>query len=347
MSGPSLRPTLAVGFDAVLAFDPSMYEITEDARGRAYAFDMTESRDAVAEAVRQAVDRPEAIERVEIEPGYARVRYVPPDREAADLGTFRRSLKRVPSLYNERHATDADLDGLALDHGKEYFGTYRPTDAPDREAFLDRHAGGEAVPETDGTVFTYERDGDGTDALDGARRFAYEIVLPFDTETMYATQSDTFGRPSTRSFRWDAESVRQALAVVVEDLPEWPGGADGLPRVAVYPTHVVVEHYTNGYTTPAGLADSIRDALLRYNRYRTVDEERSNRPHEVVQHPPLSFSRRAYIGTLDHGRTAEEWIAEQSLDAVGGEPVEADGGQDGDAEREAGGRLGSLNPFGG
>jgi len=340
----SLRPTLAVGFDAVLAFDPSMYEITEDARGRAYAFDMTDAREDVADAVRRAVDHPRAVERVEIEPGYFRVRYVPADRDEADLGSFRRSLKRVPTLYNERHATDTDLDGLALDHGTEYFGTFRPTDAPERETFLAEHAGGEAVPDTDGPVFSYERDDAGESALDDARRFAYEFVLPFDTEQMYATQSDLFGRESTPAFRWDAEAVSETLTLIVEDLPAWPGHSENLPRVTIYPTHVAVEHYTGGYTTPVGPAEKVRNALLRYDRYRQVDEERSDRPREVVHHPPLSFGRRAYIRALDHGRTAEEWVADQDLDAVDGEPVESDAGQDA-GDEDASGRFDAFNPF--
>ena len=124
--------------------------------------------------------------------------------------------------------------------------------------------------------------------------------------------------------------------MIVEKLPLWSGGPENTPLVAVSPGYVVVEHYTDAHADPVARAETARDALLRYNQYRPVDEKRG-RTQETTLHPEIAFRDRAHIQALDHGTTGEEWIREQSLDAVDGEPLDADPADDVQEDGDGGG----------
>jgi hypothetical protein len=337
-----VTPSLAVGYDAILAVDPSIYTITDDADGRAWAFEMgPETREDVADAVEQALvdaggTTPQAVEDLAVEPGYVRVRYEPPTRETSDPQALEDALRSVPSTYNDRHATAPDLDGLAFDRERSYLGSYRPDDASDREAFLARYADGEDVPESDGPVFTHEREDAGESALVDARRFAYRFTLPFDASAMYDPDPGTVTTRAGLAVEWDRKEVRERLELIVGKLPLWPGGPENTPLVAVYPGYLVVEHYTDAHGDPVARAETVRDAILRYNQYRPVDEERGH-IQETTLHPEIGFQARAHIQALDHGTTGEEWIREQSLDAVDGEAVEPDPTDDVQEDGDGGG----------
>lgn len=256
-----MRTTLSVGFDAVVPIDPTIYHPTEDAAGRAYAFDMADAREDVVDVVRAAVDPSGAVDAVEVTPGYVGVRLAPSDpikpKALVD------ALRSVPDEYNRRYATAPDLDGLAFDRG-HYLGTYHPEDRPTEEAFLDRYASGETVPESDGPVFTHRRDDAGEDALQSNRRLWYRVVLPFDPQ-MY-NQSETLGVAGDPPVRWDRDAVQTALQVTVEDLPPWPGRPENTPLIAVYPGYLLVEYATASITVnPERLGERIGSAFTRYN----------------------------------------------------------------------------------
>jgi len=54
----NLTLTHAYGFDVVLAIDPASYEIAEDARGRAYVFQMDGEARAASDDADDEVDAP-------------------------------------------------------------------------------------------------------------------------------------------------------------------------------------------------------------------------------------------------------------------------------------------------
>lgn len=312
-----VRPTLAVGYDAVIPIDPEIYEITEDARGRAYAFEMDDAaREDITDAVRAVLDDSHAVERVEVESGYLRVRVAPSDpvRPTALLN----ALRSVPDEYNRRHATAPELDGLYLSP-ERFLGTYRPESAPDRDAFLSRRADARSVPDADGPVWSYRRDNGGEHILQPNQRCRYQIVLPFDPG-MYEPTTP-IGGPGVPAVRWDDDAVRDALRVTVENIPPWPKRAKNTPRIDVYPGYLLVDHNTDNLRAgPKHLAESVATAFLRYNRARPVDEEHSS-THTTRPHPPIAFRESAYIASRDLATGAEAWIADHDLDAVDGEPV--------------------------
>ena len=308
-----------------------------------------------AKTFREVLDRPRAVERLDVEPGYVRVRYAPrDDRDLTDAKALRDALVSLPSVYNDRHATAPDLDGFAVDSSRIYMGSYRPADAAGRETVLAGAQEHADVPEADGPVFEYVREEATLAALSGGTRatraFGYEFTFPFDVATMYGGQeTGAFGKAGAAPVRWGPDAVREALAVVVEKHPNWPGHPENIPRIAVYPTHATVEYVTKALADPLKLARRTRDALLYYNRYRRVDEDRTQRPQTVVKHSPIAFDGRVYVDVTDHGETAAGFIEDHGLDAVDGEPVdpepEPDAGQDaGDAGES--GRFDALNPFG-
>jgi len=334
MSSPRLFPTLAVGYDAVVPIDPAVYEITDDARGRAFAFDIDAEREHVAAAVRESFDQPRTVEEVAVEPGYIRVKVVPTE-DGPDPATVRDTLRSVPSTYNERYATDPDLNGLAVTD-EFYIGTYRPDDAPDREAALGDLDLDDA-PEADGPVFSRTRDDAGEVALRDHRRFAYRFTFPFDPDIY--TSPSTLGGTDPFPLTWDSDAVISALELVVDKIPPWPRRAENLPYIAVYPSHAVVEFYTAGFKDPTAYADTARDAFLRYNGYRNPDERAGK--HDSVLHPAIDFTRDAYIEAIDHGGDAGAWLREHDLDDVDGQPEYPDP----DVPGDEGDGLGRLNPF--
>lgn len=330
-----LRSTLAVGYDAVVAIDPSIYTVTEDAAGRAWAFDMDSSRDDVEDAVR-SVFRQTDLDTVTVTPGYVRVRIAPSDPLAPK--TVLETLRSTIDEYNDRYATDSDLDGLAFAR-LEYIGTHTPEDVPEQATFLDRHAPTDVSPDSDGPVFTYSREDASEAALRADRRLRYRVVLPFNG-AMYE-QTSSFAGDGPPPVRWAPEPVQEALRVAVEDTPAWPGRAANTPQITVTPDALLVEHMTADITTdPADLVEQIARAFDRYNRYRNVDEKASTK-HETQLHPPIKFDRNGYIQALDADRDAEQWIADHALDTLA---TATDDSTDGDPVEDAdSGR--SLNPF--
>jgi len=328
-----LRSTLAVGFDAVVPIDPAVYEITDDARGRAFAFDIEAERENVADVVRESFDRLGVVEEVTVEPGYLRVK-VTPEEEGPDPSTVLATLRSVPEAYNDKHATTPELDGLAVVHD-HYIGTYRPPNAPTCEESLgDMEL--KNAPESDGPVFEHTRTDAGEVALQENRRFAYRVTIPFDERIYNPTQ--TMGGHTRQPVTWDTDAVTDALAVAVDDIPAWPGRPENLPHVAVYPTHAEVVFYTAAYSNPAKVAEVIRDGILKYNWYRNPDD-RVN-AHKTVTHPQLVFQNRGYVTAVDHGSDAEQWIVDNSLDTV--EPIPATDDVDPEADDTGSGWL----PFG-
>jgi hypothetical protein len=333
----NLRPTLAVGYDAVIAIDPESYAVTEDAAGRAYAFDMDTARDAVEDLVRSAFG-PSDLDAVEVTPGYVRVRVRADPRDAVAPKAILETLRSTADEYTARHATDADLDGLAFDT-REYIGTYRPDDAPEQGPFLDAHAPTDVSPESDGPVFAYTRE-DADDAARADRQFRYRVVLPFDG-SIYE-QTTALGVDGTPPVRWDPEPVQDVLRSTVGNLPPWPGRPKNTPLVEIHPTHAVVEHVTATLRDgPEDLAERIGRAFLYYNRFRNVDDEHSTR-NESQLHPPIKFDGRAFVRAGDTARDADDWIAEHALDAVDGSPRTEDAGDDTEDDADTGR---SLNPF--
>lgn len=335
-----VRSTLAVGYDVVLPVDPSIYEIEEDAAGRAYAFDFREAREGLAAAARRAVDRPEFVGDLEIEPGYVRAKVEPP-ADAAHPGELLEALRSVPDEYNERHAKGRDLDGFAF--GREYYlASYRPEDAPTRgEALGDLEI--DAAPDADGPLYEYTRADAGADVLGDGRWFAYRVVLPFDPE-MY-DEDARLGGVESFAFDWEHPEVREALTVAVETLPAWPGGAENLPRVEIHPGYAVIDFYSRALADPASVATGIRDALTGYNRYRPDEDRQGAGRH--TRHPPLAFAGTGYVAALEHGGDADAWIRARGLDVVDGAPAYPEPDVPTDEDAAAGGRFDALNPFSG
>lgn len=317
----NLRPTLAVGYDVVLAIDPTTYEITEDVKGQAYAFDMTDAREGVAEAVRSVLPHPADTEHVEIEPGYVRVK-IKASKETKPNHVLE-SLRSIPDEYNRRYATDPALDGLAYSRDV-YLGTYRPEDAPAQSTFVDRHGQPDAAPDSDEPIFTYTRENAGESALKADRRFLYRIVLPFDPSIF--EEENTIGGDGTPPVRWEEnDALRKALTNTVEDLPVWPERAENTPHIAVYPGYLLVEHVTSHLRMgPKQLAEKAGDAFLKFNRYRR-------------KHPPVAFSGQAYVAGRNPTEGADDWITDHDLDAVDGEPRGMDPEQEPDTEDMDGG----------
>lgn len=333
----NLRPTLAVGYDAVAAVDPESYAVTEDAAGRAYAFDMDTARDAVEETVRSAFG-PSDLDAVTVAPGYVRVRVRSDPRDPLTPNAVLDRLRSVADEYTNQYATDPELDGLAFTT-REYIGTYRPEDAPEQGPFLDQHAP-ENAPDSDGPVFTYTRDTTDADALRDDRQLRYRVVLPFDG-SMYE-QTTMLGIDGTPPVRWDPEPVQDALRATVENTPAWPGRPSNTPCVEVYPTHIVVEHVTaNLRDGPEDLAEQITDALAHYNRFRQPDEQHST-PRETQLHPPIDIDGGVYIRAGDAARDAGDWVGEHDLDAIDGSPRTEDADDDTEEAADTGR---SLNPF--
>lgn len=338
-----LQSTLAVGFDIVHAIDPASYRITEDARGRAWAFQMDdETRQHVAKAVREALDRPRDVVELNVEPGYVHVKIEPakPHTATATPRKPLESLGDVPQIYNERYA-ESDAETLAFVRDA-YVGSYVPEDVPTLADYVTRHVDVETAPESEGPVFEYVREDAGEKALDASQAFAYKYVLPFDAKEMYEAEERTGG--PRHNVDLEPPEVREHLQDRIEDLIPWPGNPRvEIPRIAVYPTHVEVEHWTADHANPASIAQKGHQALLQYNRGRPEDEARSPRGG-TYRHPPIALKDHAYIHALDHGRTAEEWIREQGLDEVDGEPVEP---VEPEAEPEdvKGDKWDALNPF--
>lgn len=338
------RPaTLAVGFDVALTIGPESYEISEDARGRAWAFAMDEeTRPQVADAVRQALgDLATKTDRVDVEPGYLRVRVGSPNYNYANPREYLSALKSVASIYNEEYAAYPDTE---LVPGHDYYvGTFSPDDALDRTEYLARQDAPDATPESDGPVWTYTRDDAGETALEDSERSALRVFLPFDCSTMYDPETP-HGFGKVLAFEWDRDEIHAQLTDTVESLVPWPGSpSKDIPRVAVYPTHVEVDVYT-GVANPAGVANGCLRAFLRYNTCRPVDKDRSPTGRSF-KHPKVAFSSSPFVAALDHGRTVDDWIADHSLDAVTGDPVEPESDESED-DNDAG-LGGRLSPFSG
>lgn len=336
----SARVSPAFGFDVVLEIDPASYEIVRDADDIARAFEMDDTtRQQVADAIRSAVDHPEAVTSLEIEPGYVRV-CLTPSREGPPP-TVVDDLRRAASIYSDRHAVDRDVDGFRF--GDSYIGTYQSDDAVELEEFVDLHTGADVAPDCEGPCFEFEREADVAD--NSSRQLAYVFAVPFDTDAMYQSGASTYWNPEP-VFEWD-DKIQEELQTVVESKPIWPGGRD-VARVALYPEHAEVSVYTEAVNNhPTNMARRACTALLSYNRYRKNREYLGDDDGQL--HPPLELSEPVYIGA-DDVADAEGWIADRGLDEVDGEPTEPEPDQEaGDDVSQPGsdGQWSRINPFGG
>lgn len=312
MTLPELRTTPAIAFDVVVPINPESYEITEDAAGRAYALVFDDARDAIGDAVRSELREHVADPGVEVRPGYVRVRtgVVDPATTPSDV---RDAIRRAAGTYNDRHATTPDLDGLAFDPREAFLATYDP-DAADPESFLDRHAP-ESAPDADGAVFDYSREDAGLSAgaVDDDRRFGYQIRLPLSDEMYDTGSTGAFDQPS-RAITWDHDAVQDALRIAIEDYPAWPDHPENTPRIRIYPTHVAVDYYGAAPgRSPLRVARAVRRGMLRYNRYLPTREDR-DRDDPNTHHEPIRLDHTAHVAPLDHGRTADDYLAERELD---------------------------------
>lgn len=329
-----VTPTFAVGLDVVLAVDPAVYEIEEDARGRAYAFRM--DADAVADAVRSAVAAhgdehdltPRDIAALDIEPGYVRLR-IEPVRGGVSPAVARALRRRVPDYYNDRHADHAAAE---LAFGDYYASTYRPDNVPDRAAFLERYTC-EAAPEHDEPLI--EREREAPYAQSDHSYLAYRVTVPFAPGAYQRGDSQRF------AFEWD-DVARERFASIIEDRPRWPSTTT---RVAVYPQYVVAEIHGAGLANPAHVAGGVADAVTGYNRARGEHPDLGSAGQTHLK-PKIDVAKAAYIeGVEVSGATADAYIADRELEAVTGDAVDRE--LEDAPSADAGGWMDRLSPFGG
>lgn len=349
--------TSACGYDVAVAVDPAVYEIREDARGTARAFQMTETtRRRLTDCLEAVLDDPTAVSELSIEPGYLRVR-LDADPEAIPKDLLD-DMYAVATRYNERYARDGEAFRLS---GDRAVATFPPADAPDADAFRDRFVDDDATPdvdEADGALFEYEGDpAPFLERIEGLDRwFSYRFLFLLDSE-MYRT---TPTPPSSRdpvAFEWDETAIGR-LETVVEQTARWPRGtAEEVSRVAVHPGCIEVVHHSAALNqSPRHLADVTKRALASFNRGRDEREDLSTGPNHRVIQPALEFGRRVFIETVAPPGVApvDAWIADRGLDEIDGEPVEPDPAPDleADAPGDDGGDADAsgwqrLNPFGG
>lgn len=323
------KPTLGYGFDVVLAIDPAVYEGSSP--GDVFQMDAAARRHLTA-AIEESLTTPEDVAAVELEPGYVRVRVDPSVGVAPkDLVD---ELYRAVDLFNSRHATaESDRLRIAADH----VSVYDSLDATSVESFLERHT----TTEFDGSaepIYEYER----APGADGD--FAYEYVVPIDTEAYEDDEQFGHSVADAPGFQWSAAGVLECFEMVVEMDRLWPSGV--ITRVAIpAPEYVVVHHTTGSVHSPVDFARTVWGALQSYNKHKPAietPEDSRDRPS-----PPLELSKRVYIGGLpsaDGG--ADAWIEANGLDEEDGEPRDPE--PELDAEPDAGGSAWSIpNPFGG
>lgn len=335
--GPPIEGTHAYGFDVVLAIDPSSYEVTHTGDGVGYAFQMDDAtRQQLAGAVKQALDRPGDVESLEIDPGCIRIQ-VYPTTETAPVDLVA-ALQQVSSIYNERHAEEPALDGLQV--GEHYVGTYRPESRTDAEAFLEQHTGSEAVPDVDGPIYEYDRDLGPAAAGAPERHIAYEFIFLFDPEMYEVHPRDA--KRGTQPFEW-RDAVLNRIEVIAEDTQRWPGGGDGLGRLAIFPEYLVIHLYSGSTRAAIDEASKCWSTLVKYNQHIPARETPGDRPDRQGQ--PIAIKRRpVYIGALPpEGASAEDWIEANGLGEEDGAPREPEA----DAEAGAPDGWNKLSPFGG
>lgn len=336
---------LDVGLDVAVRVDPASYEISEDARGRAFAFSMdATAREQIADIAGTELGRvARSVETLDVEPGYIRARIHSPDHRRATPGKILSAFRDAARRYNETHADYADTRLLL--HRDTFACTLRPDEPRTRAGFVAGLPATDAAPEADAPVWTYERDGAGETVLDADSRLAVRAFLPFDCRAMYDPDTAA-GMNASLAVEWDHPEVRDHLRETVEDPVPWPASPrESIPRVAIYPTHAEVDVYQNA-ANPAAVAGRARDALRRYNNHRPADEARSPKGGTYT-HPPIKFRGTPLVVGLEHGRTADDWIREKNLDAVDGEPIEPEPDEPADTEVDEGGTLrDALSPFG-
>lgn len=326
--------TYAYGFEAISAINPASYHITEDARGRAYAFEMDETtKRHLADALRAVLDRPQDVVEFDPQPGYIRVRLEPSRREGVSARAAA-ALPQVASVYNERHVDDIDLDGLRF--SDQYVRTYRPEDAPTAEAFLADYTGDPAVPATESPVYELAAR-DLPHAGGETAWLGYRIILPFDPR-MYVEDGGVNRR---HSFAWD-EVALERFDMIIRQRDRWPNYTEA---VTVYPAYVDVRTRGLGLGNPTDTAERARKAVLGYN------QGRGDHPHlgdRRTRKPALALEDAAYIeGLPPREGGIDEWIAEHVAD-VDGEPIEPEAETDaaaGDGDGGGGSAWTTLNPF--
>lgn len=326
----------AVGYDVVLAIAPESYHITEDAKGRAYAFAMDhDTKRHLVECVRASLTDSAIVEDVVIAGGYLRVKLdLTRTGSPAPLAEYLSELRDVGAVYNERHATPG-LEELHL--GDRHVSTYAPEAGPTPEVFIDT-LGDERLPDTEGPVYRHTRD-PGDREADPDRHLAFRVIVPIDP-SIYADHGED---APPYPFTWD-DHTREKLRQLVEDVPAWPGGsASAIRRVEVHPGYVDVAYCWGAVNvTPRGLAGGFVRALEEFNYPRGVHPELSTKGRKIPT-PRLKLASPVYVGAVaPDEHTVDAWIRHHGLEAVDGTPVEPEPeGAPADSE-ENGGLLGRF-----
>lgn len=322
-----MTATVALGYDLALSLDESSYHLERDVEGRAYGFAMTDENAAALEAcIQREMPRGGAIDGVAVEPTHLRLRVDPtatgqPDPVTEYTTVLRDAVKR----YNDEHATPFE----EVVPGKEFVGVYRPEDAPDREAWIERHTDDDRLPEADGPVADLEPYDDAHMMPD--RHLAYRVAVLLDAESYKRGELSGYTHATSGDpFEWDERAV-ETINRVAADRQAWP---DGTLSVEVHPGHAVAEIHNGAFNAPPdAYADAIRDAVERYNREkgdRGVKGGTVPRPALAVRESP------AYVEAVETD-ALDEWLAD--LPELDGDPVEP---EPDDEPEESGGRLSGL-----
>jgi len=304
----------ALGYDVVAEIAPATYELERTGDGVGYAFEMDgEAHSRLAGIARRAIPDSSSVERLEIEPGYIRVRLdVTTSGRRRKPDAYRAALNDITATYNERYATRREFDGLQL--GDRYITTWRPDD---RRTAAD-WVGTDDLLEDPVWEVTRDIDGQMRD-----RHMTHRVVLKVEP------------------MEWD-EHVLGRFEEVVEDRARWP---TPMERVAVLDAeHVLVDLATGQLAQPpARLLERVQSGVASYNTTRPRHPEKSSAGRDVWV-SLLELAGDLYVGTrtppADH--TVEAWIADRGLEDVDGAPVEPD-----TAPKEDASTWDALNPFGG
>ena len=324
-----MTATVALGYDLALALAPESYHLERDAEGRAYGFAMTDENAAALEAcIQREMPRGGAIDGVAVEPTHLRLRVDPtatgqPDPVTEYTTVLRDAVKR----YNDEHASTFE----EVVPGEEFVGVYRPEDAPDREAWIERHTDDDRLPEADGPVADLAPYDDAHMMPD--RHLAYRVAVLLDAESYERGELSGYTHATSGGpFEWDERAV-ETINRVAADRQAWP---DGTLSVEVHPGHAVAEIHNGAFNAPPdAYADAIRGGLERYNQERGYQDVRGGsvrRPALAVRESP------AYVEAVETD-ALDEWLA--ALPDLDGEPVDPPD----DEPEESGGRLSGL--FGG
>jgi hypothetical protein len=327
-----MTATVALGYDLALALDEESYHLERDAEGRAYGFAMTDENAAALETcIQREMPRGGAIAGVAVEPTHLRLRVDPTATGQPDPVTeYTTVLGDAVGRFNSEHASPFE----EVVPGERFVGVYRPEDAPDREAWIERNTDDDRLPEADGPVADLAPYDDAHLMPD--RHLAYRVAVLVDAESYERGELSGYAHAEAADpFEWDAEAV-ETVEQLEGDRQGWP---DGTLSVEVHPGYAVAEIHNGAFNAPPdAYADAVRRELERYNREKGERGVRGGavpRPALAVRESP------AYVEAVETD-ALDEWLAD--LPDLDGDPVEP---APDDEPEESGGRLSRLSPFGG